>query len=386
MDFALSDEQLAYQDAARTFAQKELWPQAAKWDEEKHFPKDVIQRAGEMGFCGIYTSEDMGGLGLKRQDAAIIFEELAAGCAATTAYITIHNMVTWMLDRFAKPEVRAQFVPLLASGQKLGSYCLSEPWSGSDAAALKTTATKQGDKYVLKGTKAWVSGGNASDVYIVMARTGAEGPKGISSFLVPAGLKGISYGANEKKLGWNCQPTMILNLDNVEIPASHLLGEEGEGFKIAMQGLDGGRINIGICSVGAAQAAMRETVRYMNERKQFGKPLADFQGLQFRVADMATELVAARQMIRLAADKLDKKDPQASVYCAMAKRFATDIGWKICDEAIQLHGGYGYTKEYPLERLMRDTRVHRILEGTNEVMRVIIARKVLDSEAFQQIR
>jgi alkylation response protein AidB-like acyl-CoA dehydrogenase len=387
MDFSLTEEQLAYQDAARGFAQKELWPHAAKWDEEKHFPKDVIQRAGEMGFCGIYTAEDVGGLGLKRQDAALIFEELAAGCPSTTAYITIHNMVTWMIDRFAKPELRAEIVPQMASGQKLGSYCLTEPWSGSDAAALKATAVKSGDKYVLKGTKAWVSGASATDFYIVMARTGVEGPKGISSFIVPAGLPGMSFGENEKKLGWNCQPTKIVNLDNVEIPASYLLGEEGMGFKIAMMGLDGGRINIGTCSVGAAQAALAQTVKYMNERKQFGQELSQFQALQFRVADMATELVAARQMIRLAADKLDKKDPQATVYCAMAKRFATDVGHRICDEAIQLHGGYGYTKEYPLERLMRDTRVHRILEGTNEVMRIIIARKVLlDAEAFQQIR
>ncbi len=379
MNFDLSEEQKAYQEAARTFADKELWPKASEWDEKKFFPIDVIRRAGELGFCGIYTREDVGGMNLGRLNAAIIFEELAMGCPSTTAFITIHNMVTWMIDQFAKDSVRRSIVPQMASGQKLGSYCLTEPWSGSDAASLKATAQKKGKHYVLNGTKAFISGAGSTDYYIIMARTGDSSPKGISAFIVPADAAGLSFGENEKKMGWNSQPTKIVNLENVSVPEDHLLGEEGQGFKIAMQGLDGGRINIGICSVGAATAALRESVRYMSERKQFGKELNQFQALQFKVADMSTELVAARNLVRMAAFKLDKKDPNATVYCAMAKRFATDVGWQICDEAIQLHGGYGYTREYPLERLMRDTRVHRILEGSNEVMKLIISRRVLQN-------
>jgi alkylation response protein AidB-like acyl-CoA dehydrogenase len=383
MNFELTSDQQAIQDMARQFAAKELTPNAAKWDQTKHFPIDVIKKSAELGFCGVYVDPEVGGTGLSRLDASIIFEELAAGCPSTTAYITIHNMVTWMIDSFGSQELRETWCPKMTSGQALGSYCLTEPNSGSDAASLKTRAVKKGDKYVLNGTKAFVSGGGAGDVMVVMARTGDDSPKGISSFVVPAHAKGISYGENEKKMGWNSQPTRILNFDSVEIPAGNLLGQEGEGFKIAMKGLDGGRINIGTCSVGAAQAALTAAQKHMLVRKQFGKPLADFQGLQFRIADMATELIAARQMIRLAASKLDHKDPGATVYCAMAKRFATDVGFRVCDEAIQLFGGYGYTQEYPVERLFRDTRVHRILEGTNEIMRVIIARRLLEENGTE---
>jgi alkylation response protein AidB-like acyl-CoA dehydrogenase len=377
MDFELSEEQRAYQDAARGFAEKELWPKATEWDEKKFFPVEVIKRAGELGFCGIYIREDVGGLNLGRLNAAIIFEELAMGCPSTTAYITIHNMCTWMVDQFGKSTLRKSIVPAMASGQKLASYCLTEPWSGSDAASLKATAVRKGQQYILNGTKSFISGAGSTDYYVVMARTGEPGPKGISTFVVPATTPGLSFGENEKKMGWNCQPTRIVNLENVIVPEDHLLGEEGQGFKIAMQGLDGGRINIGICSVGAATAALRESIRYLGERKQFGKELNQFQALQFKIADMSTELVAARNLVRMAAFKLDKKHPDANVFCAMAKRFATDVGWKICDDAIQLFGGYGYTREYPLERLMRDTRVHRILEGTNEVMNLIISRRML---------
>jgi alkylation response protein AidB-like acyl-CoA dehydrogenase len=378
MDFNLTEEQKAYQEAARTFAQNELRPKAAEWDEKKHFPIDVIRRAGEMGFCGIYTRDDVGGMNLKRLDAAIIFEELAKGCPSTTAYFTIHNMVTWMVDRFAKSHVRKSIVPSMASGEKLGSYCLTEPWSGSDAVSLKSTAIKRGSHFILNGTKAFISGAGATDYYVVMARTGDATPKGISAFVVPANTPGLSFGENEKKMGWNCQPTRIVNLENVQIPLDYLLGEEGEGFKIAMQGLDGGRINIGACSLGAAGAALHQTLKYMGERKQFGKELSQFQALQFKVAEMATDLEAARNLIRMAAFRLDSKDPDATMYCAMAKRFATDAGWKICDDALQIHGGYGFTREYPLERLARDSRVHRILEGTNEIMNVIISRRLLE--------
>jgi alkylation response protein AidB-like acyl-CoA dehydrogenase len=386
MNFELTEDQKAYQEAARQFAEKELAPHAAHWDQKKIFPKDVIRKAAELGFGAIYVRDDVGGSNLKRLDAAIIFEELAAGCPSTTAYITIHNMVAWMIDRFGSEALRQEWLPKMATCEVLGSYCLTEPNSGSDAASLKTRAEKKGDKYVLTGTKAFVSGGGETDVLIVMARTGDESPKGISSFVVPTNLKGISYGENEKKMGWNSQPTRIINFDQVEVPAANLLGDLGQGFKIAMMGLDGGRINIATCSVGAAQAAINAAQKHMLDRKQFGKPLADFQALQFRMADMVTELVASRQMVRLAAAKLDAKDPQATVYCAMAKRFATDFGHRVCDEALQLFGGYGYTQEYPVERLVRDTRVHRILEGTNEIMRVIVARKVLEEGGTDRVR
>jgi alkylation response protein AidB-like acyl-CoA dehydrogenase len=386
VNFNLTENQINFQAAARDFAAKEFVPHASTWDREKSFPREAIRKAGNMGFCGVYTNEDVGGLGLSRLDASIIFEELAVGCPSTTAYITIHNMVTWMIDRFGSDQLRHRFCPELATGRKLGSYCLTEPWSGSDAASLKATARKQGNYYVLNGTKAFVSGAGESQVLVVMARTGDQTPKGISSFVVPADLGGISFGENERKMGWNSQSTRIVNFDHVVIPLENLLAEEGTGFKIAMSGLDGGRVNIATCSVGAAQAALSLTQKYMLEREQFGKPLAHFQALQFKIADMVTELVASRQMVRLAASKLDHKDPQATTYCAMAKRLATDMCFNVCNQAIQIFGGYGYSQDYPLERLMRDTRVHQILEGTNEIMRVIISRKILEEGATLALR
>ncbi len=383
MNFNLTDDQLAFQEVARSFAQKELAPHAAEWDAKKIFPKNVIRKAAEAGFCGVYVNEDVGGLGLSRLDAAIIFEELAAGCPSTAAYISIHNMVTWMIDEFGSSELRETFCPDLASGQTFGSYCLTEPGSGSDAASLQTTAVKKDRHYLLNGTKAFVSGAGESDVLIVMTKT-AE--KEISSFLVPSTLEGITFGENEKKLGWNTQPTKAVYFDNVEVPHEYLLGELGMGFKIALKGLDGGRINIGTCSVGAAQAALNHAQRYMHQREQFGKTLAQFQALQFMMADMLTEVVASRQMVRLAACKLDSKDPQATTYCAMAKKMATDLAFNVCNQAVQIFGGYGCTQEYPVERLMRDARVHQIVEGTNEIMRVIISKKVLEDGATLQIR
>ena len=386
MDFELSDEQREFQQAARAFAEGELAPHAAHWDAEAIFPVEAIARAGELGFCGLYTPERWGGLGLSRQDAAIVFEELAAGCTSTTAYITIHNMVTWMLSRWGRQALCDEWVPELASGRKLGSYCLTEPQAGSDAASLRTRARKDGDFYVIDGAKAFISGAGQTDMLVVMARTGGDGAAGISAFAVPANSPGISYGKKEEKMGWNSQPTRIINFDQVKVPAAHLLGEEGEGFAIAMKGLDGGRINIAVCSVGTAQAALTRAQAYMQERKQFGRELAQFQALQFKLADMLTELVAARQMVRLAAWKLDQQSPDASSYCAMAKRFATDAGFNVCNEALQLHGGYGYIREYPLERHVRDTRVHQILEGTNEIMRLIIARAILKDGATEKLR
>ncbi len=386
MDFELSEEQRAFQRAAREFAAQELAPYAAQWDAEAQFPRQTIAHAGELGFCGLYASADSGGLGLPRLDATLVFEELAAACPSTTAYITIHNMVTWMVTAFAQPDVAARWGPLLASGRKLASYCLTEPGSGSDAASLETSARRDGDAYVLNGNKAFTSGAGATDALVVMARTGGPGAAGISAFLVDAESGGIRYGKNEHKMGWNSQPTRSVFFDDVRVPASHLLGAEGEGFKIAMRGLDGGRINIAACSVGAAQGALTAAQRYMHERRQFGRPLADFQALQFKLADMATELVAARQMVRLAASKLDVGHADATVYCAMAKRFATDTCFEVCNEALQLHGGYGYLRDYPLERYLRDARVHQILEGTNEIMRVIIARRMLQDHATEMIR
>jgi alkylation response protein AidB-like acyl-CoA dehydrogenase len=377
MNFNLSDEQKAFQDTARAFARAELMPNAAQWDAEAYFPVEVIRKAGAMGFCGIYSPESAGGMGLSRLDAHLIFEQLAYGCTATTAYITIHNMCTWMLTTFGSEELVAQWGPDLTSGEKLASYCLTEPNAGSDAASLKTSARRDGDHYILNGSKCFISGAGSTDVLILMARTGGEGAKGISCLLVPADLPGIEYGRKEEKMGWNCQPTRTISFDNVRVPVSNRVGNEGDGFKFAMKGLDGGRINIATCSLGTAQAALDTAQRYLNERKQFGRALADFQALQFKLADMATDLVAARQMVRLAACKRDENDPEASLYCAMAKRFATDAGFAICNDALQIHGGYGYIREYPLERFVRDTRVHQILEGTNEIMRHIIARRLL---------
>ncbi|HCH0716348.1 TPA: acyl-CoA dehydrogenase family protein [Vibrio parahaemolyticus] len=377
MDFELNEDQLAFAEVAKQFADQMLAPHAAEWDENHHFPKDVLRQAGELGFLSIYTPPEHGGLGLSRLDAAIIFEQLAMGCTATTAFMTIHNMATWMITSFAKPEVAQQFSADLISGEKLASYCLTEPNAGSDAASLTTSAVRDGDEFVLNGAKVFISGAGDTDVLVVMARSCGEGAGGVSAFIVPADYEGISYGKKEAKMGWNCQPTRMISFENVRIPAEYLLGEEGEGFKFAMLGLDGGRINIATCSVGTAQQALNEAKQYMTERKQFGRSLAQFQALQFKLADMATELVAARQMVRLAAAKLDAQHAEKSVYCAMAKRFATDVGFKVCDQALQIHGGYGYIKEYPVERHFRDVRVHQILEGTNEIMRLIISRRLL---------
>ena len=386
MDFELSEEQRAFAQTARDFAEAEFAPHAAHWDEAGIFPKEAIAKAGELGFCGLYAPEAAGGLALPRLDATLVFEEMAAVDPSTTAFISIHNMATWMLGTWATPAVRNHWGPLLCSGQKLASYCLTEPGAGSDAASLKTRAERVGFEYVLNGGKAFISGAGSTDVLVLMARTGGPGAGGVSAFVVPADAPGISYGKKEHKMGWNSQPTRTISFDNVRIPVDNLLGAEGEGFKIAMKGLDGGRINIATCSVGAAQGALAQAQRYMQERQQFGKPIASFQALQFKLADMATELVAARQMVRLAASKLDAGAPDATTYCAMAKRFATDVGFTVCNEALQLHGGYGYIREYPLERLLRDARVHQILEGTNEIMRVIISRRMLDGDAPDAIR
>ena len=385
MDYNLTDDQQAFVDTARAFAEKELVPNAARWDQEHHFPIDVFRKAGEMGFMGMYTPESAGGFGMSRLDSALIFEQLAMGCTASTAMMTIHNMVTWMIGSFAQQGVVDTWVDDLVAGQKLGSYCLTEPGSGSDAASLRTAAKKDGDSYVINGSKMFISGAGETDVLVVMARTGGDGAAGISAFVVPADAEGIHYGKAEEKMGWNAQPTRLVTFENVRIPADHLLGEEGEGFKFAMMGLDGGRINIAVCSVGTAQAALNTARNYMQERSQFGKPLAAFQALQFKLADMATDLVAARQMVRLAAFKMDSNDADKTTYCAMAKRFATDVGFQVCDQALQIHGGYGYIREYPLERHVRDVRVHQILEGTNEIMRLIIARRLLSDGAGELI-
>lgn len=386
MDFALNEQQLAFQDSARDFAVSRLAPFAAEWDLEETFPLDTIREAGDMGFLGLYTPESYGGLGLSRLDSAIVFEELAAGCTSTAAYLTIHNMVSWMIASFGSATLAGEWVPRMVSGELLGSYCLTEPGAGSDAASLKTRADKQGEVYVLNGSKMFISGAGSTDVLVVMARTGGPGPKGVSAFVLPANAPGVQYGKKEKKMGWNSQPTRAITFDNVEIPAGNLLGEEGMGFAYAMKGLDGGRINIATCAVGTAQAALNAAQRYVQERQQFGQPLADFQTVQFRLADMLTELVAARQMVRLAAFKLDSGSTDASAYCAMAKRFATDLSFNVANNALQLFGGYGYLKDFPLERHVRDARVHQILEGTNEVMRMIVARQLLKDGALENLR
>lgn len=377
MDFELSDEQRLLTDSARAFAARELAPHAADWDRDHHFPVEVIRRAAEQGYLALYIAEEDGGLGLSRLSSSLIFEQLAAGCVATTAYLTIHNMATWMLASFADQALKDAWLPGLISGQALASYCLTEPDAGSDAANLRTRARREGDEYVLDGSKCFISGAGSTDVLIVMARSGADGAKGISCFLVPANAPGVRYGRNEDKMGWKAQPTRTITFEGVRIPASHRIGPEGEGFVYAMKGLDGGRLNIASCSLGAAQAALQQSLRYVEERKQFGKPLSQFQALQFKLADMLTDLTASRQMVRLAAHKLDHGHGEASLYCAMAKRFATDHCFAVCNEALQLHGGYGYLNDYPLERWVRDARVHQILEGTNEIMRVIVARRLL---------
>jgi alkylation response protein AidB-like acyl-CoA dehydrogenase len=379
MDFELTDDQTAFRDTARSFARDVLLPQAASWDEHKIFPVEALRQAASLGFAGIYVGEEAGGSGLSRLDAALIFEELAAADPSTAAYLSIHNMASWMIDRFGSPEQRGEFLPRLMSMDHFASYCLTEPGAGSDAASLATRAVREGDHYVLNGTKAFISGGGRSDIYVTMVRTGAPGAAGISCLVIPAGTEGMSFGKQESKLGWNSQPTAAVIFEDARVPVTNRLGAEGEGFKIAMAGLDGGRLNIGACSLGGARACLEASTRYLQDRRQFGRPLADFQALQFRLADMATELEAARLMIHRAASALDAKAPDATLRCAMAKRFATDACYQICDEALQLHGGYGYLKEFPIERYLRDLRVHRILEGTNEIMRVIIARRLLES-------
>ena len=378
MDFELSDEQRLLVDSARAFAAKELAPYAADWDRDHHFPVEVIKRAAEQGYLALYIKEEDGGLGLSRLSSSLIFEQLSAGCIATTAFLTIHNMASWMLASFADQALKDAWLPRLTSGELLASYCLTEPDAGSDAANLRTRARRDGDEYVIDGSKCFISGAGSTDVLIVMARSGEDGAKGVSCFLVPADAEGVKYGRNELKMGWRAQPTRTISFEGVRIPAGNRIGPEGQGFVYAMKGLDGGRINIASCSLGAAQAALEQSLRYVEERKQFGKALSTFQALQFKLADMLTELTASRQMVRLAAHKLDHGHGEASLYCAMAKRFATDHCFTVCNEALQLHGGYGYLNDYPLERWVRDSRVHQILEGTNEIMRVIIARRLLD--------
>ena len=382
MDFDLSDDQRGFQMVARDFATRRFAPNAARWDEERHFPVDELREAAALGLAAIYVGEEFGGSGLKRLDAAIVFEELAAGCTSSAAFLSIHNMAAWMIDRFGSEAQRRRFLPDLCSMGHLVSYCLTEPGSGSDAASLKTSARRVGDHYVVNGTKAFISGGGRSDLYVIMLRTGSEGPKGISCLVVEAGTPGLSFGAQERKLGWNSQPTAMVILEDCRVPVANRLGEEGEGFKIAMAGLDGGRVNIGACSLGAARACLAASRDYVGMRTQFGQAIGAFQATQFKLADMATELQAARLMIRHAAARLDAGDPEATLHCAMAKRFATDTGFRVCDDALQLHGGYGYLKDYPIERFFRDVRVHQILEGTNEIMRVIIARRLLAGAAL----
>ncbi len=385
MNFNLTDDQRALVDAARQFSDKELAPNAARWDADSEFPADVIRQAAELGFCGLYVPEDLGGLGLSRLDSSLIFEQLAMGCTSTTAYLTIHNMVTWMIARFGDEALSDRWVGPMIAGEALGSYCLTEPGAGSDAASLSTRAERQGDEYVLNGSKAFISGAGDTQVLVVMARTGGDGAGGISAFVVPADARGVSVGKREEKMGWKSQPTCAVSFSNVRVPAGNRLGAEGEGFRFAMQGLDGGRINIATCSIGTAQQALDETRSYIQERRQFGKSLAEQPTVQFRLAELTTELVAARQMARLAAFKLDEKDPEATAYCAMAKQFATDAGFRICNDALQLFGGYGYIREYPMERHVRDVRVHQILEGTNEIMRLIVARSLLANRATEML-
>ncbi|WP_010298277.1 acyl-CoA dehydrogenase family protein [Candidatus Odyssella thessalonicensis] len=378
MDFYLNSEQSQIKAMAEAFAAEHLQPFAAEWDAKEFFPVATLRQAATLGFAGLFIGEEFGGCNLTRLDGALIFEALAQGCVASSAYLSIHNMVGGMIQRFGTKEQQQRWLPKLSSLQWLSSYCLTEPASGSDAASLKTKAERDGDCYVLNGAKAFISGGGVSDLYLVMVRTGDAGAKGVSAVIVEKGTPGLSFGKKEEKMGWRSQPTCVVNFDDCRIPISNRLGNEGDGFKIAMTGLDGGRINIAACSLGGAQRALDLAKAYIKERRQFGQKLADFQALQFKIADMETELSAARLMVYRAGFMLSQKDPEATLYCAMAKRFATDVGFKVVNEALQLHGGYGYIREYQVERLVRDLRVHQILEGTNEIMRHIIARKVLD--------
>ena len=377
MDFQLTEEQTLIQDMAKNFAASELAPNSAKWDEEKFLDRAVFAKAAELGFLGIYTGEEHGGTALSRLDSALVFEQLAAGDVSHTAMMTIHNMATWMIDRYGDDGVRAKYVPRLTAGELIASYCLTEPGAGSDAASLTTKAVRDGDDYILNGTKTFISGAGWSDIYVVMARTSDDGAKGVSTFVIEKGSEGLSFGANEKKMGWNAQPTAQVIMEDCRIPAENRVGAEGDGFKFAMSGLDGGRINIGACSLGGAQKALDASLQYTKERKQFGKSISDFQNTQFMLADMETELTASRMMIYRAADMLDKKLPNAGAACAMAKRFTTDMCSKIANDALQLHGGYGYLSEYEIEQIVRDLRVHQILEGTNQIMRMIVSRSLL---------
>jgi len=377
VDFALTEDERALEDAARAFAEAELAPHSAHWDETAEFPVATLKKAAALGFAGLYVRDDVGGSALRRLDAAIVFEALAAGDVSTAAFLSIHNMASWMVDRFGSDELRERYLPALCRMDLIASYCLTEPGSGSDAASLTTSARRDGDDYVLSGSKAFISGAGTSDLYVVMARTGEEGARGISAILVENGAPGLTFGAQERKMGWRSQPTAMVHFDQVRAPARNRIGDEGQGFRFAMAGLDGGRINIAACALGGAGTAFEAARRHLGQRRQFGRPLGEFQALQFRLADMATDLEAARLMVRRAAAALDAGDPAATKLCAMAKRFATDAAFEVANQALQLHGGYGYLRDYPLERIVRDLRVHQILEGTNEIMRVIIAREIL---------
>ena len=374
--FDLTDEQRQIQDMARQFTADAITPHAALWDEKHIFPRDTIRQAAELGFGSIYVSEESGGIGLGRLEAALIMEAMAYGCPSTSAFISIHNMAAWMIDRFGSAPVKDKYLPSMVTMERIGSYCLTEPGSGSDAAALKTRAVNDRGDYVVTGSKAFISGGGENEIYVTMVRTGQEGPKGISCLVIEKDMNGVSFGAQERKLGWHSQPTAMVNFDEVRVPAENLVGGEGEGFRIAMMGLDGGRLNIGACSLGGAQRCLDEAVRYTKERKQFGQPIADFQNTQFMLADMETDLQSARMLLYAAAVKVTENAPDKTKFAAMAKRLATDNGSSIVDRALQLHGGYGYLQDYPVERFWRDLRVHSILEGTNQVMRMIVGREL----------
>ncbi len=375
--FDLTDDQREIQELARRFTADAITPHAAGWDEHHIFPRDTVRAAAALGFCAIYVSEESGGIGLGRLEAALIMEAMAYGCPSTSAFISIHNMASWMIDAYGDAALKARYLPSMVTCERIGSYCLTEPGSGSDAAALGTRAVRDGDHYVVTGTKAFISGGGENEVYVVMARTGTDGPKGISALVVERDMPGMSFGANERKLGWRSQPTAQVNFDGVRVPAENLLGVEGQGFSIAMSGLDGGRLNIGACSLGGAQRALDEALRYTAERRQFGQRILDFQNTQFTLADMATDLEAARALLYMAAAKVTAGAHDRTKFAAMAKRLATDTGSSVVDRALQMHGGYGYLQDYPIERLWRDLRVHRILEGTNEVMKMIVAREMM---------
>lgn len=377
MSLMFDDERVMIRDMARKFAEAQLLPHSEAWDRDSHFPVDVIRSAAELGFAGIYVKEEHGGSGLTRTDAALIFEQLSYGDVSTAAFISIHNMASWMIDTFGSAEQRAAWLPRLTSMELIASYCLTEPGAGSDAASLKTKAVRDGGDYVITGTKQFISGAGTSDIYVLMARTSDDGAKGVSTFIIEKGAPGLSFGANERKMGWKSQPTAQVILDEVRVPAANRIGEEGHGFRFAMAGLDGGRLNIAACALGGAQLALDKAVSYAKERKQFGKAIADFQSAQFKLADMETELQAARVMLYEAAGRLDGKMPDATRWCAMAKRFVTDTAFKVANDALQIHGGYGYLADYHVERIVRDLRVHQILEGTNEIMRVIISRDML---------